>query len=84
MRRPCYFVEPNALNRTGLGRRQDHGLRLQAHRGSRELAEIVHARSMRVFHKSKIVRRWLVLLKDWKVVTRRAADFRWNCVPRIL
>jgi hypothetical protein len=34
-----YFVEPNALNRTGLAVGKDHGLADKLSLGSRELAE---------------------------------------------
>ena len=49
-----YFVEPNALNRTGLAVGKDHGLADKLSLGSRELAEDrACALAMMVFHKSE-------------------------------
>jgi hypothetical protein len=60
-----YFVEPNALNRTGLAVGKDHGLADKLSLGSLELAEdracaLLHGWHDGVPQIGRIVRRWLV------------------------
>ena len=59
-----YFVEPNALNRTGLAVGKDHGLADKLSLGSLELAEdracaLLHGWHDGVPQIGRIVRRWL-------------------------